>query len=214
MQPTTRLIISLNGDKSFYLWNGTETYYTKLRAAYSDILNDFASDYLYFGFFTLCASTLEYSLNYLIVNHSIEKYGTTHYKKNCNVIFKQSFKDKLLNITSIYTEGRYVSNREHPSFKILEDLIILRNKILHNKEFLNELNIPPIHGEIQGENILIPLKESNVEFELEIEPNYIDTLTKEKCISFGNALGDFKKHIMSPLLNNVLGENPMILINL
>ncbi|HNX66223.1 MAG TPA: hypothetical protein PKH02_05035, partial [Bacteroidales bacterium] len=131
MEPSARLIINLTGDKSFYLWNGLETYYKKLRAAYTDILNDLNSEYLYFGFFTLCASTLEYSLNFILADYCIDKFGPENYKTYCKEYIGLSFQNKLLMIPHIISDGKYMLNENHPSFNQLEDLITLRNRILH-----------------------------------------------------------------------------------
>lgn len=210
MQPSTRLILNLTGDKSFYLWNGTETYYKKLRTAYTDILNDLNSEYLYFGFFTLCASTLEYSLNLMLADYCIDKFGPENYKTYCKEYVGLSFRNKLLMIPHIVSDGKYMLNENHPSFKQLEDLITLRNRILHNKEFLKEINIP-IQGELVDGNIIVPAEKSEIEFSIDVATNYIDTLTKEKCINYGNALGDFKQFIMTPALTKDLKENPMIM---
>jgi hypothetical protein len=201
----------LTGDKSFYLWNGTETYYQKLRAAYTDILNDSKSEYLYFGFFTLCASTLEYSLNFILADYCIDKFGPDNYKTYCKEYMGLSFRNKLLMIPHIVSDGKYMLNEDHPSFMQLEDLITLRNRILHNKEFLKEINIP-IQGELIDGKIFVPIEKSEIEISIDVAINYIDTLTKEKCINYGNALGDFKQFIMTPALTKDLEENPMIMV--
>jgi hypothetical protein len=210
MQPSARLILNFTGDKSYYLWNGTESYYNKLRAAYADISEDLTSEYLYFGFFTLCASTLEYSLNYILVNYCIDKFGPDNYKAYCNEYTKLSFRNKLMMTPHIVSDGKFILNEKHPSFIQLTDLISRRNKILHNKEFLNEIN-SPINGELVDGNICVREENSAIEFSFEVAINYIDTLTKEKCINYGNALGDFKQLIMTPALNKDLKENPMIM---
>lgn len=210
MQPLTRLILNITGDKSYYLWNGTETYYKKLRIAYTDILNDLNSEYLYFGFFTLCASTLEYSLNLMLADYCIDKFGPENYKTYCKEYMGLSFRNKLIMIPHIVSDGKYMLNENHPSFKQLEDLITLRNRILHNKEFLKELNIP-IKGELVDGNIIVPSEKSEIEFSIDVATNYVDILTKEKCINYGNALVDFKQFIMTPSLTKDLKENPMIM---
>ena len=210
MQPKARMIINLTGNKSFYLWNGTETYYTKLRAAYTDILNDVKSEYLYFGFFTLCASTLEYSLNFILADYCIDKFGPDNYKSYCEEYIGLRFRNKLLMIPHIISDGKYRLNENHPSFKQLEDLITLRNRMLHNKEFLKEFSLP-IEGEYQDGNLILPIEKLNIDFSIDVATNYIDTLTKEKCLKFGNAVGDFKLYIMTPALTNDLSENPMVL---
>ena len=211
MHPSIRLVFNLTGDKSYYLWNGTETYYKKLRAAYTDILNDLNSEYLYFGFFTLYAATLEYSLNFILADYCLDKFGPENYKTYCKEYMRLSFRNKLLMIPHIVSDGKYMLNENHPSFKQLEDLITLRNRVLHNKEFLKEIN-SPIQGELIDGNIIVPIEETEIEFSIDVATNYIDTLTKEKCIEYGNALGDFKQFIMTPALTKDLKENPMIKI--
>lgn len=209
MQPTGRFLINITGDKSLYLWNGTEVYFDKLRRAYSDIINDNNSEYLYFGFFTLCAATLEYSLNYILVNHCIDTFGVDKYRAKSKRYLSINFKEKLLKVTSIVSNGEYISNEENISFKYLEELISLRNKMLHNKEFLNEFNLP-INGREEGGNLIIPIDKMKIEFEIKNPKNLMDNLTKEKCINYGNALGDFKKYIMTPILIYELTENLMV----
>jgi hypothetical protein len=113
-------------------------------------------------------------------------------------------------IVHIISEGEFEMNKNHPSFKDLEELITLRNRILHNKEFLKEFDCP-INGEIVGDAVFIPIEKSKIDFSIDVADNYIDTLTKEKCLRFGNALSDFKKHVMTPALNNEMNVNPLIL---
>lgn len=210
MHPDGRILICLTGGKSYYLWNGTETYYKKLRSAYLDISNNVNSEYLYFGFFTLCASTLEYSLNFILTDFCVEKFGPDDYKIYCNEYLNLHFRNKLFMLPHIISNGEYITNEDNSSFKKLEELISLRNRILHNKESLKELDIPKIQGEVINDNFVIAANNTEIEFIIDYGVNYIDTLTKEKCISFGNALGDFKTYLMTPALNNELQENPMI----
>jgi hypothetical protein len=203
MEPAARLLVHLEGEgrkKSYILWNGTESYYTKLRAAFKDISEDKKSDYLHFAFFTLCASTLEYSLNFILTNYCVDKYGPDKYRSFAEGYIAISFAKKLLMTPSIVSEGQLTFNEDHKSYKNLLELISLRNKILHNKDFLKEFDFPKLKGE-----------EKEVEFEIKIDPNPIDTIKRDNCLAFGNSLGDFKKHLMTPALNHELKENEMIL---
>jgi hypothetical protein len=121
-----------------------------------------------------------------------------------------SFKNKLLMIPHIISNGKFAMNEDHPTFKNLVEMITLRNKILHNKEFLREFDCP-INGEIHEDGIFIPVEKAEQEFKIEVPPNYIDTLTKERCLKFGDSMGNFKKYVMNPALNDTLKANPMIL---
>lgn len=202
MQHQARLIISYDGlDKSYILWNGTESYYKKLRAAYTDILNDKESDYLYFGFFTLCAATLEYSLNTVLTDYCVNKFGHDNYKSYAEGYINISFAKKLLMSPHIISDGEFCFNEDNSSYKNLLELIALRNKILHNKEFLKEIEFPSIADNLDKETI---------EFTLTKDADPIDKLNKDVCLNFGKSLGDFKKFIMDPSFNNELIENEMI----
>jgi hypothetical protein len=207
-----RFIINLTGKGgNYFLWNGTESYYKKLRSAYSDIVNDNKSEYLYFGFFSLCAATLEYSLNFVIADYCVNKYGPERYKEYCEGYMSLPFRKKLFMLPIIVSDGVYEINESNNSYKLLEELITLRNRILHNKEFLKDFDFPEIGAYREGDNLVIPADKTNVQFEFEIATNHIDTLSKNKCIDFGNALGDFKKYIMTPAIDGNLEVNPMII---
>lgn len=198
-----RLLINVDGTgKSYFLWNGTESYYKKLRLAYVDILENQQSDYLYFGFFTLCAATLEYSLNFILTDFCLNEFGLLNYKSKAEKYIDLKFAEKLRICPKIISNNQFAINENSNSYKILLELIKLRNKILHNKDFLTEFDFSVV---LENETT------QNIEFQIEVIPNYIDTLTKELCISFGNALGDFKKFIMTPSVTDELTENEMLI---
>jgi len=199
---TAKLILNLNGEtKGFVLWNGTEAYYEKLRSAYKDIVKDKKSDYLYFGFFTLCAATLEYSLNFVLTDYCLKQYGHESYKNYAEGYINMSFPKKLLMTPSIISNGALKFNEDSMPYKTLCELVTLRNRILHNKEFLKTFDAPPL---------TLDSSEENFEFRILIEPNYIDTLDKNLCVKFGKALGDFKELIMDPAIDNDLIENKLL----
>jgi hypothetical protein len=203
VHPELRLLVNIKGlGKSYFLADGTESYFKKLRAAYSDIQGESKLEYLFFGFFTLCAATLEYSLNYLLTDYCVYQFGPEKYKTYAEGYINLSFGKKLTMTPHILSEGRLVINENNSSYKTLLELIALRNRILHNKEFLNEFDFPVIDANDKRENI---------EFQIKLARNHIDLLTKDKCLTFGNALGDFKTNIMMPWLNHELSENEMLI---
>ena len=197
-----RLILNVNGEtKGYVLWNDTDAYYKKLRSAYKDIRDDNKSDYLYFGFFTLCAATLEYSLNFLLTDFCLKHFGQEKYKSYAEGYINMSFPKKLLMTPSIITIGEYTINEHTNTYKTLCELITLRNKILHNKEFLKTFDSPPF---------IIENEPDTVDFEIIKEPNYIDTLNKSSCMKFGEALGKFKNQFMDLAITQDLTENEII----
>lgn len=210
MKTIAKLILTLNGNKSFFLHNGTESYYKKLRSAYIDVQNDQVNEYTYFSFFTLCASTLEYSLNFILADYCVNKFGPDNYKTYYEEYIGLKFKNKLLMIPHIVSGGIFMMNENCSSFKFLTELINLRNKILHNKEYLNEFDLP-LDGIFENDTIAFDKEKEKIKFSFEVKDNYIDTLNKSKCLNYGHALGDFKKYIMLPAIENHVEENRMII---
>jgi hypothetical protein len=203
IQPAARLVFGTNPtDKGYILWNGTETYFEKLRSAYVDIKNDKEAEYLYFSFFTLCSATLEYSLNFLLTDYCLNQYGHEDYKQYAEGYINLQFGKKLLMTPTIISNGKYAFKKSHSAYKTLLELIALRNRILHNKEFLKEFDTPPLTGLAE---------KSIIEFQIPFETNHIDTLTKELCLRIGDALGKFKSFFMTPALLDELGENEMLI---
>lgn len=201
-QLSARLIINVEGkDKSYILWNGTESYYEKLRTAYRDINTEKDCEYLHFAFFTLCAATLEYSLNFILTDYCVNHFGHENYKKYAEGYINLSFPKKLLMSPTIVSNGKLKFNEKNVHFKSLSELITLRNRILHNKEFLKEFDFPPLHDKNLKETITM---------EIPIKPNHIDTLTKEACLKYGDALGKFKTLFMTPALMNKLNKNEIL----
>lgn len=201
-QPAGRLIINIEGaDKSYFLWNGTELYYKKLRSAYNDIKLNKESDYLYFSFFTLCAATLEYSLNYLLTDYCLNHFGHERYKKYAEGYIKLPLPEKLHMCPSIISNGKFRFNDDNKQYIKLKEFITLRNRILHNKEFLKEFEFS-LNSDFTSKEI--------VEFEFQIENNHIETLTKDTCLKFGNALGEFKSNFMTPALNYHFEPNELL----
>lgn len=202
IQPSARLIINVHGDsKSYILWNGTESYFKKLRTAYQDIKDEKNSEYLFFGFFTLCAATLEYSLNFILTDYCLNHFGLENYKSYAEAYIKLSFPNKLLMCPSIISNGKFRFKQDCDYFSTLNEIITLRNRILHNKEFLKEFDFPPL-SEMSNNG--------TIELKFPIEENHIDTLSKESCLKFGEALGKFKTSFMTPALNNGLKSNELI----
>lgn len=200
---TARLILNLDGEtKGYVLWNDTESYYEKLRSAYKDISENKKSDYLYFGFFTLCSATLEYSLNFLLTDYCLNHYGHESYKQYAEGYINLSFPKKLLMTPAIISNGEYVFNQETSTYKTLCELITLRNRILHNKEFLKTFESPPL---------TLKNKQESVKLEIPKEPNYIDALNKTSCIRFGKAIGKFKNLIMDLAIMESLTENEVLI---
>lgn len=110
----------------------------------------------------------------------------------------------------LISDGKFVMNEDCEPFKKLCEMINLRNRILHNKEFLTEFELP-LNLEIKDGEIFVPEGREIIDFEIVVK-NPIDKLTKENCLAYGLAMGQFKRFIMRPAIASGLDINSMILL--
>lgn len=201
-----RIILSLSDNKSYAVRNGTNLYFVQLRAAYKDVKDGVETPYLLFAFVTLCAATLEYSLNYLILEYCIDKYGPHNYKQYCEIFINFQFKNKLYLVPTLLSDGKLVVDNSNGSIKKLEELIVLRNRILHNKESLEAIETPDLGTSIIDNGVFVPVENAEVNLSFSLKDNPIETLSKQLCMQFGDALGDFRTYIMTPAFEDSLVE--------
>ncbi len=210
MNTDIKLKLELTGKgNSYFLYNGTEKYFEKLRSAYLDIKNDKVNDYLYFSFVTLCASTLEYSLNFILACYCVDSFSIESYRNYLEQFISIKFRNKILLLPHIISDGKFILNEDSQTFKQLSELVAVRNKILHNKEFLKAFDSGIKLDVVDGE-IFVPVGMEEISFSFETEPNIIDKIDKKMCLDFADALGDFKAFVMAPYLDNSLSENHLI----
>lgn len=177
-----------------------------------DIQAGITSEYLNFGFFTLCSATLEYSLNFILADYCIEQFGIDRYKVYLEQYLSMNFKNKLLLLPHIISNGQFQMNEDAVSFKKIEEMISLRNQLLHNKAFLVSFELP-INLEMQDGGLIVPEGKEILNFNFKVKTTPIERLTKETCLNFGHAIGEFKKYIMTPALTDGLMVNKMIKAN-
>jgi hypothetical protein len=178
--------------------------------AYKDILEEAEQPYTFFAFVTLCSATLEASLNFIIVDYCLSKYGPLKFKQYSDSYIGMGFKNKLNLIPSLLSEGKLMINEDNSFVKQLEALIALRNKLLHNRESLESFDIPKLDSQIIDGHLVIPEANANIEFQFFIKDNPIESINKEMCLRFGEALGGFKKYIMDAVLNGIFTTNEMV----
>jgi hypothetical protein len=206
MKSIAQIITNLK-DETFLLQNDTESYFEKLRSLFIDITNNRDSNYLFFAFVTLCAATLEYSLNHILITFCIDEFGPRKYKKYADTYIKYPFKLKLSFIPYIVSKGEFIFDEDNSTYKNLCKLIDLRNQLLHRKEYLKEINIfwPTV------EELKITKSEIfDINADIRLKKSTIDTITKEDCLMYGESLGDFKKLFIVPFFFHKLSLNEII----
>src|SRR5690606_11893193 len=109
-----------------------------LEVIYKYIEKDSKASFLYFAYVTLCASTLEASLNHVIFSFYINIFGPIYYKKHADSLINISFSNKLHSVPNIVSRSKFCFDSECFTIKKLEELITLRNRILHKKPILQE----------------------------------------------------------------------------
>lgn len=191
----------MGDDKSYILQNNTDLYYSKLENALHDIKQGKQSDYLYFAFISLASATLEFSLNYILAVHCFNRFTGTNYRSYLDAYTKIGFKNKLLILPQIISNGEFLLDENSKTIKTLYELISLRNKLLHNNEYAQDINFPKLDSFMSDETLLILTDNPIIEFQFSKNDNIINTIDKEQCIKIGESLIDFKDKVMTPYLS-------------
>lgn len=187
---------------SYFLWNNVQSYYEKLEHAFTDIISDVPKDYLYPCFITLSSATLEYSLNFMYALYCFQHFEYDKYQIYLDTYRNMRFKNKLFMLPYILSHGAMVINEDSETIKALCKLISKRNALLHNSEKLQQFDSPDIGATLIGNNIAIPIENTDIHFTISVEDKIIDSITKEDCVQIGNAMLSFYKHVIYPYVNN------------
>lgn len=190
------LILKQNG-KNYVHINDTEVYFKNLNQTFEFIKNDAKAEFLNFAYVALCASTLEASLNHIIFTFYINNFGPIDYKKYSESLINMSFSNKLHSIPNIVSKTEFYFDSECFTIKKLEELITLRNRILHKKPTLQEVEYDINNMELGMEVIF----KNN---------NHIQSITKNQCLNFNKAMINFKNEFMIPFLSGELKENKLM----
>ena len=117
--------------KNYSLINNTDVYYNKLKTAYQDLSNDMISEYTLFSFVTLCAATLEYSLNYVLAEFCFTNYPLNRFNIHFAVMERMNFKSKLMLVPFICSNNSFMIKNSDSSFHSLTRLIKVRNDLMY-----------------------------------------------------------------------------------
>ena len=183
--------------KNYVHINDTEVYFKNLNQTFEYIKNDVNAEFLNFAYVTLCASTLEASLNHVIFTFFINNFGPIEYKRYAESLINMSFSNKLHLIPNIVSKTEFYFNPECFTIKKLEELITLRNRILHKKPTLQEVEYDINNMELGMKMIF----KNN---------NHIQSITKNQCMNFNKAMLNFKNEFMLPFLAGNLKENKLM----
>ncbi len=199
-----KLQLNIKWGKSYYLSVETESYYNKLQEAYEDIKNNDIKNYSCFAFITLCSATLELSLNSILIDYCVHHFWVVHYKEYAQKYISRSIPTKLNLTPWLISNTKYQINKDSKLLKTLLKLNETRNKIVHCKEYIEEFEIPWVQEETNSDILT---------FEIPHKTKEIDSLTKELCLDFGDALLNFKSCLLDPALKNKLEVNDLLIIS-
>jgi hypothetical protein len=160
----------------------SEDYFAKLRQAHIDLCKEVSPSYLAFSYLTLCAATLEYSLNSIYHDFCLQSFHSP--KIFAEAFLSMNFKSKLFLSPIIVTKHQYQFDLNHPTIKSLEQLIGRRNKMLHNKSYV--ITIDTEKEKDENNMIYFQVKD------------HIQSLDRNECVTYGNALGKLKSDFLDP----------------
>jgi len=184
-------------DINYVLMNDTDVYYQNLDHIYQNIENDINAQFLYFAYVSLASSTLEASLNHVLYTHFINLFGPENYKRYSESFINIGFSNKLYITPTIISNSKFQFNKESSTIKKLEELITLRNRILHKKPSLQKVDYD--------------INDLEAEMKIELKNfNHIESINKNHCMHFNKAMMCFKEDFMTPYFENKLKENSLI----
>lgn len=133
----------------------------------------------------------------MISTFYINNFGPIEYKRYAESLINMSFSNKLHSIPNIVSKTELYFNPECFTIKKLEELITLRNRILHKKPTLQEIDYDINNMELGMKMIF----KNN---------NHIQSITKNQCVNFNKAMLNFKNEFMLPFLKGNLKENKLL----
>jgi len=166
-------------------------YYSLLESMKLDLEEEEKKDYLKLSYLLICAATLEYTLNSIYIMHVNLKYDAESNKEIAECFVGQNFKTKLQIAPVIISDNKFKFRKDNNIIKSLNELILKRNKILHNKSYFTQLNM-------------------NNDGTFEIKSDLVSKIDKKKCLEFGNALKIYLDDFIFPSRNNSLKENDLL----
>ncbi|MEZ7526877.1 hypothetical protein [Cloacibacterium normanense] len=184
-------------DKKFVYINDLELYFANLQHLYNNLVhNDI--QFLNFSFVALCSSTLEASLNQIAFEYYLNKFGPTEYKHYFDSIINLSFKNKLYLLPTIVSNLKLKFDKNSYTLKKLEELITTRNKQLHKKPFVQQVD-DDLEKYKPGDDFTFTLKDN------------LFTINKSDCIHFYKAMDKFRDLFVIPFDNDSLIENEILI---
>ncbi len=157
-----------------------------------DLEKEGSKDYLKLSYLLLCAATLKYPLNSIYIENVNLKYKAEINKDIAESFVGLSFKKKLQIAPIIISDNQYKFKKDHHTINILNELIVKRNKILHNKSYFKQLNLESDGSFLIGEE-------------------KVTKIDNKKCLSYGEALTKFYNGFVIPARGNSLVETDFLI---
>ncbi|AZB28299.1 hypothetical protein [Chryseobacterium balustinum] len=190
------LVLYQKDEKYIYL-NDLHIYYDNLKNLFEHlVLNEI--EFLNFSYIALSSSTLEASLNQVIFDYYLNKFGPIEYKKYFDGIINISFKSKLYILPTIISDSKLKFNNETFIIKKLEELISIRNKQLHRKPYLERIEYD-FDSLNEGDPLNVKVSEN------------ILSIKKKDCIQINEALLKFKELFLDPYFEGKVEKNELLI---
>lgn len=98
-------------------------------------------------FILTCAAALECLLNDNIIGHTASTYGPDNYRRYAEGLISIQLRSKLDYIVPLLSNGRFELRQNTPTYNDLCRLISIRNSLMHNKTFLQEVEAEIVQQE-------------------------------------------------------------------
>ena len=151
-----------------------------------------------------CAAALECLLNDRLIEFCYENWKEK-YKSIAESYISMSFRGKLTSLFPILTHNSFRINQEHQTYTRLCDLIGARNKLMHGKSFLQEIEISPMQESKIDQIPLDELAQNFLDMSFGLTDSYSPVDYHEAIYHLETTLTDYDM--------NKLGRNDLVIDN-
>jgi len=122
-------------DKVYYKSNKTSHYIEIINSLYDNVKDESLRSNFSAPLVLFCGTFIEYMLNGLLIQHSNRYFKGDTQKQYSESYISMNFRAKLTCVLPILTNHKYQLDLDSELFKSLAEIITIRNRIAHMKDF-------------------------------------------------------------------------------
>lgn len=143
-----------------------------------------------YAFILVAASALESIINNSIIFWAHHHFNQSDYKRMASAFLSMSLRGKLDSYIHLISDGQYTTNNESETYRQLSELIKVRNKVAHAKDFYYECELEIEEHEDGHMSFEVPSKLREILSDTPL------SLAHEQCCNYQTALHHLHDMVM------------------